>query len=103
MNSRKTLQAVIDHYGADHQLAKAIEEQTELIHVIARRLQFGEGGWNFVGFYEELADVYVMLDQLKLIYCAEMSMTLGDLNDRLDSCRQIKLKRTIKRMQGERQ
>ena len=95
------MQSVIDHYGADHQLAKAVEEQTELVHVIARRLQSGE--WDRTALYEELADVYVMLDQLKLIFCAEMAVELGVFNNKLDSHRRMKLRRTIQRMQEEKQ
>lgn len=101
MNRRKTLQSVIDHYGADHQLAKAVEEQTELVHVIARRLQSGE--WDRNALYEELADVYVMLDQLKLIFCAEMAVELGVFNNTLDSHKRTKLRRTIQRMHEEKQ
>ena len=100
--SRKTLQAVIDHYGADHQLAKTVEELTELIHVIARRQQSGVMRES-TALFEEMADVYVMLDQLKLICCAEMDITLQKFNNVLDSHKRAKIKRTIQRMQEEKQ
>ena len=50
MIHKNTKKIVIEHYGADHQLAKAVEEQAELIHVIARRLQSKE--WDAEAFYE---------------------------------------------------
>ena len=101
MKQQKTRQAIIDHYGTGHQLAKCIEEQTELIHVIARRLQSGQ--WDKMALFEELADVYVMLDQLKLICCAEMDMTLQKINNELDVNKRMKLKRTIQRIQEVKQ
>ena len=78
MEYRKLKQQIINHYGADHQLAKAVEELTELIHVIARRQQSGQ--WDKVSLYEELADAYVMLDQLKLIFTKEEAVSLHDFN-----------------------
>ena len=73
-----------------------MEELTELIHVIARRLQSGE--WDKVSLYEELADVYVMLDQLKLIFIKEEAVTLKDFNKILSDDMQVKLRRTEGRM-----
>ena len=96
MEYRKLKQQIINHYGADHQLAKTVEELTELIHVIARRLQSGE--WDKVSLYEELADVYVMLDQLKLIFTKEEAVTLKDFNKILSDDMQVKLRRTEGRM-----
>ena len=96
MEQQKLKQKIIDHYGADHQLAKAVEELTELIHVIARRMQSGE--WDKIALYEELADVYVMLDQLKLIFTKEEAVTLHDFNRILQDEMIVKLKRTEERM-----
>ena len=95
----KKLQIVIDHYGADHQLSKVIEEQAELVHVIARRLQSKE--WDKESFLEEFADVYLIFDQLKLIYCAETGMDLQQLNNALNKRMNEKMKRTIRRMNKE--
>lgn len=90
------MRSIIEYYGANHQLAKAVEEQTELIHVIARRQQSGK--WDEGAFLEELADVYAMLEQLKLIYCSETDMTLQDFNNKLDRNSRLKMKRTVERM-----
>lgn len=92
---------IIEHYGADHQLAKAVEEMTELIHVIARRMQSGH--WDKMAFYEELADVYVMLDQVKLIFCKSLDdmIDLDDFNRILADEILVKLNRTEQRMREE--
>lgn len=96
---KKILRMVIDYYGADHQLSKAIEEQAELIHVIARRLQSKE--WNVESFLEEFADVYVIFDQMKLIYCAETGADLHQLDNELDKRKCEKMKRTLRRIDKE--
>lgn len=96
MEYRELKQRIINHYGENHQLAKTVEELTELIHVIARRLQSGE--WNKISLYEELADVYAMLDQLKLIFTKEEAVSLHDFNRILQDEMQVKLKRTEQRM-----
>lgn len=92
---------IIEHYGADHQLAKAVEEMTELIHVIARRMQSGH--WDKMAFYEELADVYVMLDQVKLIFCKSFDdmISLDDFDSILADEILVKLNRTERRMREE--
>ena len=96
MEYRKLKQRIINHYGENHQLAKTVEELTELIHVIARRQQSGE--WDKLTLYEELADVYVMLDQLKLIFTKEEAVSLHDFNRILQDEIRVKLKRTEQRM-----
>ena len=96
MEYKKLKQRIINHYGENHQLAKTVEELTELIHVIARRQQSGE--WDKLTLYEELADVYVMLDQLKLIFTKEEAVSLHDFNRILQDEMLVKLKRTEQRM-----
>ena len=96
MEYRELKQRIINHYGENHQLAKAVEELTELIHVIARRLQSGE--WDKAAFCEEMADVYAMLDQLKLIFTKEEAVSMHDFNRILTDEIQLKLKRTEQRM-----
>lgn len=96
MEYRKLKQRIMNHYGENHQLAKAVEELTELIHVIARRQQSGQ--WDKVSLYEELADAYVMLDQLKLIFTKEEAVSLHDFNRILQDEMLVKLKRTEQRM-----
>ena len=101
MIHKNTKKIVIEHYGADHQLAKAVEEQAELIHVIARRLQSKE--WDAEAFYEELADVYAILDQVKMIFAKESNVSMEVLNNTLDKCHRKKMVRTYERLQNERE
>lgn len=64
---------IIDHYGADAQKVKAIEELSELQKEIAKDL-IGQGSIENVA--EEIADVQIMLRQLQMIYGIDYS----DLN-----------------------
>ena len=101
MIHKNTKKIVIEHYGAEHQLAKAVEEQAELIYVIARRLQSKE--WDAEAFYEELADVYAIIDQVKMIFAKESNVSMEVLNNTLDKCHREKMVRTYERLQNERE
>lgn len=86
-NHQENLTKVAVHYGLEAQLRKTLEELEELYIAIHTRNFAGEGG-----IYEEMADVYNMLDQL----CV--------LTGKGDTVRQIaeqKMIRTIKRMEDE--
>ena len=96
MEDRETKQLITNHYGTQHQLIKAIEEMAELNHVVARRLI--EDEWNKVNFFEEMADVHIMLDQLKLIFCAEHGVDLDMFDNMLRDEIAVKLNRTLTRI-----
>ena len=81
---------IIAHYGYDHQKEKAVEELGELATALARDLQ---GDKNRANIAEEMADVYVMLAQLELIY--------GNHNDVVAQVR-LKLARTLATVEAER-
>lgn len=59
------LEGAISHYGSDAQIVKAIEELGELTVELARHRN-GQG--NVEALREELADAFVMLNQLELIF-----------------------------------
>ena len=60
-NVRRTiLDAAIRHFGARHQISKAIEEMAELIRALARY----DDRDNIA---EEMADVRILMDQLEMI------------------------------------
>jgi len=61
----KIYKRIIEHYGTSNQKIKAIEELSELTFEIARDLQ-GNAAPHKIA--EELADVEIMLEQLKRIY-----------------------------------
>ena len=82
---------IIAHHGYNHQKHKAIEEASELIEALTRDLN-GQG--DRANIAEEMADVYIMLAQLELIY--------GNHRD-VVACVQDKLERTLARVEAERE
>lgn len=54
----------IDHFGAEHQMGKAVEEMAELTVEIVKHIH---GAPNIAAICEELMDVWITLDQLLLI------------------------------------
>jgi len=55
---------ILEHYGKEHQKLKTLEELAELQEAILHDINKGKP----FGILGELADVYIMLDQLQLIY-----------------------------------
>lgn len=81
---------IIAHFGYDNQKEKAIEELGELQIQLSRDLQ---GVKDRDAITEEMADCYIMLAQLQLIY--------GNHDDVLHGTR-MKLARTLDRVEAER-
>lgn len=54
------IKVIADHYGKKHQTIKTMEELAELIQALARE--------DVENIKEELADVMVMLEQIKYLY-----------------------------------
>lgn len=73
----KILQDAVSTFGYDAQITKAIEELCELTHALCRyqnALRFGKLDELHVrDVHYEMADVQIMLDQLRLMFgdCAE--------------------------------
>lgn len=65
MSSLKVLEQAILTYGKDHQLNIAIEEMSELTKEICKHKR---GKDNRDEIIEEMADVYIMLEQMKMIF-----------------------------------
>lgn len=65
----KAVTEIIDCYGEKHQIVKAAEELSELTTVILQVITKNEK--DIAHITEELADVYVMLKQLELIFCLD--------------------------------
>lgn len=61
----KILQKAIEHYGTDVQLTVAIEELSELIKEICKNRR---GNSNISELIEEIADCYIILEELLYIY-----------------------------------
>lgn len=80
------LHNAIDFYGSSVQELKAMEELSELIRAIARAMtcDVEERDMAFENLAEEMADVEIMMEQLKIIH---------DNRDKIKIWRSIKLGR----------
>ena len=83
------LNTIVDHYGAEHQQKKAVEECKELVEEIEYALA-GEN--NRKGIIDEIADVEIMIEQLKIIYSCKK-----EVESRIN----YKIERQIKRILGK--
>ena len=87
---RKQIEEILAHYGLDNQIHKALEELSELSCAILKNINKNAPKQNIL---EEMADVYIMLEQLKIIYSFD--------NETLDDVIYYKIQRTIERMNHE--
>jgi len=81
------LNQALDRWGHDAQVVMAIEEMGELTVELAKHLN-GRGD-NMSAVWEEIADVAIMVEQLKLIFGptvieGHVRRKLDRLQDRLD-------------------
>ena len=83
---------IIEHYGENHQMFKAAEELSELQTLILQDAN-KNGKVPKSRIIEEIADVYVMLSQLKTIYCIDSR----DIEPIIDA----KVERTLRQIEGE--
>lgn len=83
---------IIEYYGENHQRFKAAEELSELQTLILQDAN-KNGKVPKSRIIEEIADVYVMLSQLKTIYCIDSR----DIEPIIDA----KTDRTIRQIEGE--
>ena len=67
---------IVEYYGADNQKRKAVEEVVELTEVLIKDINKHSISVN--DLYQEMADVLVMLTQLKFIYKLD-----GDMLDEI--------------------
>ena len=96
LSFEESLQKIIDYYGEVHQEEKAIEEMAELTKEIVKSWQCDSEDelYDIIdNIHEELADVYVMVNQLMLIYDKDIVMKNVD----------AKIARTLGRIEGEKE
>jgi hypothetical protein len=85
----RRINKIVKHYGAEHQMEKAIEECKELIEEIVPAID----GLGFVeNIVDEIADVEVMINQLKIIFDC-----FGEVEERIE----YKINRQLERMKSE--
>lgn len=83
---KATYKVALRKWGADAQTMMAIEEMSELTKEICK---LGRGKRDMESLADEIADVTIMLEQLRLIYelndrvCAHMDEKIRRLQDRL--------------------
>lgn len=80
------LQTYIDKYGEDAQCKMAIEEMSELTKEMCKHFR---GNDNLEHIAEEIADVEIMLDQLKIMF---------GLEEKTKAYRKYKIKRMVERI-----
>ena len=68
---RKTFCAALSRYGAQAQITMAFEEMAELQDVLCKFLRGRVDGDTLADIAEEIADVGIMLDQMKIEFQIE--------------------------------
>lgn len=65
-----TFQAAFERFGEPHQLLVAFEEMAELTKAISKAIRYSREGHK-TAITEEIADVEIMLEQVKMIFDIE--------------------------------
>ena len=89
MKRKNLYERAIKHYGIESQMTMAIEEMSELTKEICKTFR---GTYNEKNLVDEIADVEIMLEQLKQIH---------DLNEKVYKRKEHKKKRLEKRLDDE--
>jgi hypothetical protein len=92
MDDRKDLHTIADHYGLRAQMQKTVEETGEMLAELGRLMLDGENEAIRLALLEEIADVEIMLDQLKYLLDAE---------EISEGKRQWKIRRQLDRIREE--
>ena len=83
---REVLQSAIDEWGKEKQTIVAIEELSELQKELTKTLR---GYDRREGLAEEMADVYIMLRQLGIMYSISDEAVLSVIDQKLKRLNQI--------------
>ncbi len=65
MRTRDIYTAAVKKYGKEHQLVLCMEEMAELTKELSKNMR---GSKNITNISEEMADVEIMLEQLRVIF-----------------------------------
>jgi len=68
-----TFEDIINHFGVNRQSRQAMEECGELIQAINKMLRYPDDEIKRLELIEEIADVLIMIVQLKIIFDIEQS------------------------------
>ena len=75
-----TLERAIEVYGKDMQLTVAVEEFSELIKEICKNKR---GADNIDNITEELADCYIMMRQIEIIFGIEKNEIFSEIKNKV--------------------
>ena len=75
-----TFEDIINHFGVNRQSRQAMEECGELIQAINKMLRYPDDEIKRLELIEEIADVLIMITQLKIMFGIEKS-ELGRMID----------------------
>lgn len=75
------LRQAIDYYGCDMQLNVAVEEFAELTKEICKHKR---GADNTPQIIEEMADCYIMLQQMKMMYSLDNAVIDAEINRKIE-------------------
>lgn len=92
--NRQVCEKAISHYGVVQMLNVCIEEPAELIQAISKLRRYGRNITTRSNLVEEIADVYIILEELKIMY------DIG--NHEIDDWISYKQIRTIERIVNDR-
>jgi NTP pyrophosphatase (non-canonical NTP hydrolase) len=90
MEIKEVQNAVIAKYGKEHQTFVAIEEMSELMKALTKNMR---GEHNRQDIVEELADVYIVLDQIMVMHGIDLDDVVKEMN--------FKAKRLADRLEGD--
>ena len=76
-----TLERAIEIYGKDMQLNVAVEELSELIKEICKNKRGRDNRDNII---EEMADCYIMLEQISIIFGVRKEELFGKIIEKLE-------------------
>ena len=80
--SEEKLNLIIDYFGEDNQERKAIEKLVELTELLIKDVNKNE--LNIEDLYSEIADVYIMLAQIKIIFELDDECLQAEINRKID-------------------
>lgn len=88
LRDNEICRAALDTFGAESQVMIAIEEMSELTKELCKN---GRGQENTTHIAEEIADVEIMLQQMKMLF---------DCAGQVETFRRYKLERLAERIKG---
>jgi NTP pyrophosphatase (non-canonical NTP hydrolase) len=78
---KEILKQAIETYGAESQLNVAIEEFSELIKEICKHKRYMD---NTEAIIEEMADCYIMLEQMRIIFGLGSTVIVDAMEKKID-------------------